>query len=57
MFGGINENFVTTTVKGALIMAGDCIHFDALQSPAAESRKSRGQCQKNGGAPSTTTIY
>jgi hypothetical protein len=37
MFGGVNENFVTATVEGALVMAGDSVELDALQSAAAES--------------------
>jgi hypothetical protein len=37
MFGSINENFVTATVEGALVMVGDSIDLDALQSAADES--------------------
>jgi hypothetical protein len=37
MFGGVNENFVTATVKGALIMVGESIDLDALQDAAADS--------------------
>jgi hypothetical protein len=37
MFGGVNENFITTVVVGALIMARDFVNIDALQSASAES--------------------
>jgi hypothetical protein len=37
MFGGINDNFITATVEGALVMAGDSVDLDALQSTATES--------------------
>jgi hypothetical protein len=37
MFGGVNENFVTTVVEGALMMAGDSVDLDALQSATTES--------------------
>jgi hypothetical protein len=37
MFGSINENFVTAAVEGALVMVGDSIDLDALQSAADES--------------------
>jgi hypothetical protein len=37
MFGGINENFVTTRVEGALMMVRNSIDLDALQGAAAES--------------------
>jgi hypothetical protein len=37
MFGGVNENYVTAAVEGALIMARDYVDLDALQSTAAES--------------------
>jgi hypothetical protein len=37
MFGGVNENFVTVEVEGALIMAGSSIDLDALQDAAAVS--------------------
>jgi hypothetical protein len=30
MFGGINENFVTAAVEGALVMVGDSVDLDAL---------------------------
>jgi hypothetical protein len=37
MFGGVNENFVTATIKGALVMAGSSVDLDALQDAAAAS--------------------
>jgi hypothetical protein len=37
MFGGVNENFVTAAVEGALMMARDSVDLDALQSTATES--------------------
>jgi hypothetical protein len=37
MFGGINENFATVAIEGAVVMAGDSVDLDALQSTAAES--------------------
>jgi hypothetical protein len=37
MFGGINENFVTPAVEGALMMVGDSVDLDALQSTTTES--------------------
>jgi hypothetical protein len=30
MFGGVNENFVTAVVEGALVMVGDSVDLDAL---------------------------
>jgi hypothetical protein len=30
MFGGVNENFATATVKGALTMAGDPVDLEAV---------------------------
>jgi hypothetical protein len=38
MFGDVNENFVTTTVECALVMASSSIDLDALQDAAAASR-------------------
>jgi hypothetical protein len=37
MFGGVNENFVTAAIEGALIMAGSSVDLDALQDAAAAS--------------------
>jgi hypothetical protein len=37
MFAGVNENFISAVVKGALMMAGESIDLDALQDVAAES--------------------
>jgi hypothetical protein len=37
MFGGVNENFVTATIEGTLMMVGDSVDLDALQSAAAKS--------------------
>jgi hypothetical protein len=37
MFGGVNENFVTVVIEGALVMVRDSIDLDALQSVAAKS--------------------
>jgi hypothetical protein len=36
MFGGVNENFVTAAVEVALVMAGDSVCLNALQSVATE---------------------
>jgi hypothetical protein len=38
MFGGVNENFITAAVKGALVMAVSSVDLDALQDAAATSR-------------------
>jgi hypothetical protein len=67
MFGGVNENFVTAAVEGALVMAGDSVDLDALQSTATESGadviptkhhvwRATWVVSKNGGAPSALTI-
>jgi hypothetical protein len=37
MFGGINENFATTAVKGALAMAGDPVDLEAMQDATVSS--------------------
>jgi hypothetical protein len=37
MFAGVNENFVSTAIEGTLVMAGDSVDFDGLQTTAAES--------------------
>jgi hypothetical protein len=37
MFGGVNENFITAAIEGALIMAGSSVDLDALQDAAAAS--------------------
>jgi hypothetical protein len=37
MFASVNENFVSTMVKGALVMAGDSIDLVSLQDTAADS--------------------
>jgi hypothetical protein len=37
MFGGINGNFVTATVEGALMMVGDSVDLDALESVVTKS--------------------
>jgi hypothetical protein len=37
MFGGVNTNFITSAVEGALIMAGESIDLDALQNVVAAS--------------------
>jgi hypothetical protein len=37
MFAGLNENFVSAAVEGALVMAGESVDLDALQDPAAVS--------------------
>jgi hypothetical protein len=37
MFGGVNENFATTAVEGALTMAGDSIDLEAMQDVAVSS--------------------
>jgi hypothetical protein len=36
MFAGVNENFVSATVEGALVMVGDFVDLDALQNVAAD---------------------
>jgi hypothetical protein len=37
MFDGINENFATTVVKGALTMAGDSVDLEAMWDAAVSS--------------------
>jgi hypothetical protein len=37
MFGGVNENFITAAVEGALVMAGSSVDLDTLQDAAAIS--------------------
>jgi hypothetical protein len=37
MFGGVNENFATTAVKGALAMAGDPVDLEAMQDATVSS--------------------
>jgi hypothetical protein len=36
MFSGVNENFATAAIKGALTMAGDSIDLDVVLWAAAE---------------------
>jgi hypothetical protein len=38
MFAGVNENFVSATVEGALVVIGESIDLDAFQDVVAESR-------------------
>jgi hypothetical protein len=35
MFAGVNENFISTAVEGALVMAGESVDLNALQDTAA----------------------
>jgi hypothetical protein len=37
MFSGVNENFATAAIEGALTMAGDSVDLDDVQKTAAES--------------------
>jgi hypothetical protein len=37
MFVGVNKNFVSTAVKGTLMMAEDYVDFDGLQTATADS--------------------
>jgi hypothetical protein len=37
VFGGVNENFATATVKGALAMAGDSVDLEAMWDAAVLS--------------------
>jgi hypothetical protein len=37
MFAGVNENFISVTVEGALIMASEYADLNALQDAAAVS--------------------
>jgi hypothetical protein len=37
MFSGVNENFATVAIEGALAMAGDSVECDIVQSMAVES--------------------
>jgi hypothetical protein len=37
MFAGVNGNFISTAVEGALIMAGKSVDLNALQDAAAMS--------------------
>jgi hypothetical protein len=37
MFGGINENFATAAVEGALTMAGDFVDLEAMRDAVASS--------------------
>jgi hypothetical protein len=37
MFAYVNENFVSTAIEGALVMAGDFFDLDAFEDVAAES--------------------
>jgi hypothetical protein len=34
---GVNENFISAVVEVTLVMAGDSIDFDGLQTAAADS--------------------
>jgi hypothetical protein len=36
MFAGVNENFISIVVEGALVMAEESVDLDALQDVAAE---------------------
>jgi hypothetical protein len=38
VFAGVNENFVSATVEGTLVMVGDSIDFATMQTMAADSR-------------------
>jgi hypothetical protein len=37
MFNGVNENFATAAIEGALVMARDSVDLDAVQGAAAKS--------------------
>jgi hypothetical protein len=37
VFAGVNENFVSTTIEGTLVMAGNSVDLPALQTEAANS--------------------
>jgi hypothetical protein len=37
MFRGVNENFATVAVEGALVMVGDSVDLDPLQGTVAQS--------------------
>jgi hypothetical protein len=37
MFSGVNENFATAAIEGALAMARDSVDFDGVRCAAAES--------------------
>jgi hypothetical protein len=37
MFSGVNENFATAAIEGALAMAGDSVDLDVVRGAAAES--------------------
>jgi hypothetical protein len=37
VFAGVNKNFVSSIVKGALAMAGDFVDFDSIEDAAAAS--------------------
>jgi hypothetical protein len=67
MFSGVNENFATAAIEGALAMASDSIDLDVVRGMAAQGVRmfcllnptrggSRGQFQRNGGARSVTTM-
>jgi hypothetical protein len=37
MFSGVNDNFATAAIEGALTMAQDSVDLDAVRGPAAKS--------------------
>jgi hypothetical protein len=37
MFSGVNENFATAAIDGALTMAGDLVDLDVVRGTATES--------------------
>jgi hypothetical protein len=37
MFSGVNENFATATIEGALAMAGDSVDLDGVRITTVES--------------------
>jgi hypothetical protein len=37
MFSGVNKNFATAGIEGALAMAGDSVNLDAIRGAAAKS--------------------
>jgi hypothetical protein len=37
IFAGVNENFISATVEGALMMAGESVDLDTLQDVAVDS--------------------
>jgi hypothetical protein len=66
VFAGVNENFVSVAIEGALWMAGDSVDMDALQTSTAviAGRMScwgSETCEElpraSGGAPSVTSQH